>query len=173
ALAAVRNGLKQQPQNFALELLQAGLMEFKGDFEAAITQYDTMLKEQPGSLIVINNLASLLADHRTDKASFDRANSMAAALESSQIPQFMGTSGWISYRREDYRAALPLLESAAKSLPNIALVQYHLGMVYLSTGQDDKAQDQFKKAQTLAPSDTELKAKIESALKKRPSKQPS
>ena len=39
-----------------------------------------MLKQQPGSLVVINNLASLLADHRTDKASLEQAESLAAGL---------------------------------------------------------------------------------------------
>jgi Flp pilus assembly protein TadD len=44
------------------------------------------------------------------------------------------------------------------------LVHYHLGMTYLATGQHEKASEQFKKAQNLAPNDTELKKKIDAAL---------
>jgi cytochrome c-type biogenesis protein CcmH/NrfG len=50
------------------------------------------------------------------------------------------------------------------------LVQYHLGMSYLATGQDDKANDAFANARKLAPTDAELSAKIEAALKSRPEK---
>lgn len=173
AQTVTREGLKHDSGNFGLRLLDAGILEAKGDFEDAIAAYETMLKNQPASLIVANNLASLLADHRIDKASLERAGQLATVLKSSQIPQFKDTLGWVSYQRQDYRSALTLLEEAAKSLPNVALVQYHLGMAYLATGQDEKAQNQFKRAQTLAPADTELRSKIDSALKSRPGKQPS
>jgi cellulose synthase operon protein C len=165
ATKTIREGLEQIPQNFALELTSAGLQELKGDYEAAISEYEAMLKQQPGSMVVANNLASLLADHRTDKASLDRANELALILTKSQIPQFKDTLGWVAYRRSDYNTAIPLLEGAGAALPNNALVLYHLGMGYLATGQDAKAAEQFKKARELAPNDTELKLKIDAANK--------
>jgi tetratricopeptide (TPR) repeat protein len=170
AMVAVRDGLKRQPGNFALQLLQAGLLEAKKDYDGAITVYEAMLKEAPSSLIVANNLASLLADHRTDKASLDRADALAVMLKNSQLPQFKDTLGWMRYQRQDYRAALPLLEDAAKALPNMAMVRYHLGMAYLSTGQEEKAASEFKQARTLAAGDAELLAKIDAALKSPPAK---
>ena len=170
AMTVVDEGLKRLPDNFALRLIQTGLIEAKGDYEAAIANYEAMLKEQPGSLIIANNLASLLTDHRTDKASLDRAYSIALVLKNSQAPQFMDTLGWVSYLREDYRAALPLLESATKAMPNLAVARYHLGMTYLATGQDAKASEQFAKARELAPNDKDLHAKIDAALKNRPEK---
>ena len=139
ALRIIRVGLKQQPDSFALRLALAGLLEIKGEHEPAIAEYESMLKEQPGSLIIANNLASLLADHRTDKDSLEQANTLALMLKRSNIPQFKDTLGWISYRRQDYRTAIPLLEEAAKALPNLAIVRYHLGMTYLATAQDQKA----------------------------------
>lgn len=166
ALRIIRAGLEQQPKSFALQLTLAGLLEAKGDYEPAIAEYESMLKEQPGSMIVANNLASLLADHRTDKASLDRANSVAALLTKSQIPQFKDTLGWVAYQKKDYKAAISLLEGAVSELPNVPLVHYHLGMSYLAAGQDAKASEQFKKARDLAPNDVELKTKIDAALKR-------
>ena len=52
----------------------------------------------------------------------------------------------------------------------MAMVRYHLGMTYLATGQDDKANEQFTNARKLAPNDTDLAAKIDAALKNRPNK---
>jgi len=166
ALSIIRAGLGQQPQSFALRLTLAGLLELKRDYDAAIAEYETMLKEQPGSMIVANNLASMLADHRTDQASLERANSLAVLLTKSQIPQFKDTLGWVAYQRGNYTAAVALLESAVRELPNVAMVHYHLGMGYLSTKQGAKASEQFDKARALAPNDTELQAKLDAAVQR-------
>jgi tetratricopeptide (TPR) repeat protein len=168
ALDITRSGLKLQPNSFALQLTLAGLLEAKGDYEAAITEYEAMLKDEPGSMVVANNLASLLSDHRADKPSLEHAAKLTVLLKKSQVPQFKDTIGWVDYRRGDYAAAAPMLEDAAAALPNNALVRYHLGMSYLSTGQDTKAMDQFKRAKDLAPNDADLKKKIDAALKGRP-----
>jgi Tfp pilus assembly protein PilF len=116
-------------------------------------------------MIIANNLATLLAEHRTDKASMERANSVAVLLMKTQIPQFKDTLGWVSYRRGNYSEAVTLLEGAVAELPNIPAVHYHLAMCYLAIGQHTKASEHFNKARELAPHDTELKSKIDAALK--------
>jgi tetratricopeptide (TPR) repeat protein len=161
----IRAGLKQQPDNTTLRLSLAGTLELKGDFEGAIAEYESMRNQDPGSLIAANNLASLLAEHRTDQASLERAQSLATILRNSPIPQFKDTIGWISYLKGEYSTAVPLLETAVAALPNRAEVHYHLGMAYIATNKLDKAAEQLNAAlnQTLDP---ELKIKIQTALKK-------
>ena len=161
----VRAGLQGQPDSFALRLTYATVLEQKGNYEGAIAEYEKLLKQDPGSLIVANNLASLLSDRRTDKASFDRANSVAAVLRKSQVPSFKDTLGWIDYLRGDYKSATGLLEEAVAAMPNRAMVQYHLGMSYVAVGQMAKATEQFKKALALNP-DSALQEKITAAQKK-------
>lgn len=165
ALKTVQAGLQRQPKNFDLRLTLGGLLETRGDYEGAIAEFESLLKEQPNSLIVANNLASLLADHRTDKASLDRANSIAVILAKSEVPQFKDTLGWLAYQRGDYTSAVSMLQDAATKLPNHPLIRYHLGMSYLASGQDANASEQFNKARELAPNDSGLKAKIDAALK--------
>jgi tetratricopeptide (TPR) repeat protein len=165
ALKVIRAGLDVQPGSSALRLVLADILERKGDYEAAIAEYETMLRSEPNSLIVANNLASLLADHRTDKASLDQAESLAVLLKKSPIPQFKETLGWVSYLQGNYETAIPLLEEAVKSLPDNAVIPFHLGMAYLASGQQDKAAEQLKLALSRNP-DPELKGKIEAALRK-------
>ena len=165
ALNVTRAGLKQQPDSFVLHLGLAAILERTGDYEGAISEYDKLIQKDPNSIVVANNLASLLADHRTDKPSLDRAQALAAGLRKYPVPQFKDTLGWVSYRQSDYKSAIELLEDAVKGLPNIALVHYHLGMSYLGAGQPGKAGEQFKMALGQAP-DHDLEEKLRAALTK-------
>jgi tetratricopeptide (TPR) repeat protein len=165
ALKVVRSGLEQQPDSFTLHLALAGLLERKGDYDAAIAENEFMLGKQSGNLIIANNLASLLADHRSDKASLDKAQTLAVSLRKSQVPQFKDTLGWVSYREGDYKNAVSLSEEAVTDLPNVAIVRYHLGMSYVAAGQPDKGIEQLRKALDLAPPE-DLANQIHAALRK-------
>jgi tetratricopeptide (TPR) repeat protein len=161
----IRAGLTQQPDSADLHLLLANTLELKEDYDGAIKEYESVLNNEPRSLVAANNLASLLADYRTDKASLERAASVAASLQKSPVPQFKDTLGWIDYQKGDYQNAIPLLEQAAAALPNRALIHYHLGMSYIAAGQLAKASEQFNIALKQATRD-DLKQKIQAALAK-------
>ena len=127
AVKIIRAGLKEQPDSFALHMVLGGVLERMGDYEAAIAEYEYLLRQQPGSLAVANELASLLSDHRTDKASLERAYSLAMVLRKSPISMYKDTLGWVYYQRGDYKNAVPLLEEAAAERPDSGVIQYHLG----------------------------------------------
>ena len=146
ALAALKQGLQQQPDSGALQLASATVLERKGDFDAAIAIYEDIEKKQPGSMIVANNLASLLSDHRTDTASQERAHTLALSLRKADVPQFKDTLGWVYFKEGNYKDALPLLEEAVRALPNEALARYHLAMTYRAMGDSAKATEQLTKA---------------------------
>jgi tetratricopeptide (TPR) repeat protein len=167
ALRWVRAGLRELPASAPLRLAEANILELKGDIEAAIEQYEILLKEQPGSLVIANNLASLLSEHRVDKASLQRAHTIAKRLAESQIPQFKDTLGWIKHLSGD-QTATSLLEEAAAELPKDPLVRYHLAMSYLAAGEIAKAKAELRQASDLISPDQEdgaLAEKIRSALK--------
>jgi predicted Zn-dependent protease len=165
ALKVIQSGLKELPDNVVLHMSLAGLDELAQNYDGAISEYQYVLTQEPGSMIAANNLASMLADHRTDKASLEQGQSLAASLRNSPVPQFKDTLGWVDYRQGDYKAAVPLLEAAATALPDAALIHYHLGMSYVAVGQTAKAAEQFKAALGKVPTG-ELAEKIKNELKK-------
>lgn len=170
ASGVLQAGLKENPQNIALRISSAGLQILKNDNEAAISQYESILKDQPQaqSPIVVNNLASLLLDTRSDKGSWDRAAALAETLKASNVPQFQDTLGWARFRQGDIKSAITLLEPAAAKLPNLSSVHYHLGLAYAADGQAQKAKEELDIAAKLEPDGTELKKSIQDALKKTP-----
>jgi len=166
----IQTGLKQLPDNPSLHLILAAIEELNGDYDAAISEYELMLSKDSGSLLIVNNLASLLADHRADKASLERAQSLAASLRKSPVPQFKDTLGWISYQNGNYKDAVSLLEEATAALPNRAEIHYHLAMSFIATGELGKASEQLNMALDKVTND-DTKAKIQAALKTIASKQ--
>lgn len=164
AVDLMQAALRELPDNANFRLALAGLQIQKGDNETAIAQYESILKDQPKSMVAINNLVSLLLDNRTDKDSLNRALTLSDELKNTNVPQFQDTFGWAQYKRGDYKTAVSVLENAANKLPSLAAVHYHLGMSYKATGAADKAEEQFKIALGLEPDGSPLKEKIRVGL---------
>ena len=152
---AIDDGLQANPSDGSLLWAKATVLERGGDIDGAIDIYQGLYEQTSGSVIVANNLASLLATYRTDDESLERAWIIARRLKDADNPALQDTYGWIAHRRGESEEALPYLESAAAGLPDDPLVQMHLGMVYVALGQNDKAIDQLQKAVDVAgPADT-------------------
>lgn len=148
--ALLQRGLAQMPGDFALRLARAGLLEQRGQFDQAIALYEQLNKERPNAEVVINNLASLLSDARTDEASHKRAYDLAQGLRASPVPQFKDTVGWASYRVGRYAEAAAQLRDAAKAMPGLPLMHYHLGMNLLAQGNKEGARKSLQEALDLA-----------------------
>ena len=161
----LQTALGELPGNTNLRLSSAGLKILKGDNDGAISEYEGILKDQPNSLVAVNNLASLMLDNRSDKQSLERASALSEKLKSAPLPQFQDTVGWAEFKRGDLKSAIATLESVVEKTPNLAAARYHLGMSYQATGQGEKAAEQFKMALSLEPDGTPLKENIKAALK--------
>lgn len=163
----LRGALKEIPQNVTLRMSMASLQIMKNNSVAAIEQYESILKDFPQAqpAIAINNLASLLLDTKTDKASIDRAAALADNLKSVNQPQFQDTVGWARFKQGDVKSAIAILQDAATKAPNTAPLRYHLGLAYAASGQALKAREELEAAAKLEPDGTPLKQSIQDALK--------
>ena len=147
---AVSEGLAAIPNDFALRATKAAILVYQEKFDEAIALYEGLLKERPGADIVVNNLASLLSENRQDKESLKRAYELASRLKDSDLPMFMDTVGWASYKVGKYQEAAPFLEAAVNQRPDMALLRYHAGMNQLALGNKDAARKELQKSLELA-----------------------
>jgi tetratricopeptide (TPR) repeat protein len=112
----------------------------------AIEQYENILRDFPGNLLAVNNLASVLSLDSADKPKLERALALAKRLENSGQPVFLDTLAWIYYQLGDTEKALPLQLKVAEKLADLPIFQYHLGMIYSKRGDAQKARELLEKA---------------------------
>ena len=153
AKTVVDEALAVAPEDANLLWASASYKERDGDINGAIDIYEMLYARNSGSIVIANNLASMLSTYRSDEASLDRAWAVARRFRDTDIPAMQDTFGWILHRRGESSEALPYLESAAQGLPNDALVQYHLGKAYQNLERPDDAIAQFRKAVQIAGPD--------------------
>lgn len=141
-----------------LIFLEAGLREAEGDLDGAIALYETLYARDSGNAVVANNLASLLASHRDDAASLDRAFTVARRLRGSDVPHFQETYGWILQRQGDSAQALTFLDPAAVALPDNPLAQYHRAEALRALGREAEAREGYARVLALSPDGPEAGA---------------
>lgn len=151
AAEVLNRALAKLPDNPDLLWTKAGKLEREGDIDGAISIYENLYAQNSSSVIVANNLASLLSTyHSDDPEKLERAYAISRRLNETDVPAFMDTYGWILHLRGESADGLPYLEKAAAELTGDAMVQVHLGMIQAAMGQTDAAVAQLTKAIELA-----------------------
>lgn len=145
AATEIDTALERIPGNPNLMWAKATLLQRDGDISGAIDVYREVYAQNSDSVVIANNLASLLADYRDDPEALDQAWSVARRLRGVDVPAFQDTYGWIAFRRGDLDDALEHLTPAAEGLPNDALVQYHLARVLIAKNMNPAALQQLEK----------------------------
>lgn len=145
-LGVLQQGEQAAPGESALPLARAEWLARAQRLEEAIALYETLLQQEPDSDRIANNLAYLLAETRSDKASSERALKIASRFATSRDPNQLDSLGWIHYRLGQYDQALPLLKRAAALAPPSPLLQLHLGKALIKTGDVAAGKDYLKKA---------------------------
>jgi tetratricopeptide (TPR) repeat protein len=160
--AIIEEALAATDNNANILWAKASRLEQLGDIDGAIAIYENLYAQNSGSIVVANNLASLLSTYRDDADSLERAWVIARRLRDIDNPALQDTYGWTLFRRGEVEEALPYLESAAAGLENDPMVQAHLGFAYAALERNDAALAQMQKAvNTAGPADT--RPRIEAA----------
>ncbi|MEX2300447.1 MAG: tetratricopeptide repeat protein [Bryobacterales bacterium] len=157
--AAAREGFKAvlaaEPTHVSA-LVYLGMVEDgEKNYDAAIASYQKALSlspEGPMAVVALNNLAYRLSETRNalDEALNHAQRAKELAPENRQIDD---TLGWIYYRKGIYPAALDYLESAASSDSGkkSALIQYHLALCQIKSGDAARGRQTLALAKSLDP----------------------
>ena len=145
-----RKGLAELPSDEALMVGLGQAYERAKDSEAAIEVYRRTLQKDPNNSVAANNLASLLADYRTDKESLKEAAKLVEPFAILSNPNLLDTYGWVSLRAGDANKALPVLKRVVAAAPEVAVFRYHLGAAYQQAADPAAAKAELARALELA-----------------------
>ncbi len=132
------------PQSANLKWAAAGEAEQSGDIKGAIAIYEDLYVLNSNSLVVANNLASLITSYQDDDESLRRAFNIARRLRGTKLAPFQDTYGWIAHRLGNHQEALSYLEPAANALTNDPVTQFHLAENYAALKRDADALARYR-----------------------------
>ena len=138
AVDSLESALKEDGNDFVAALKLGQAYERSGANEKARSAYERATKSNPTSPRPLVLLASLNADKLKDVPKALEAARTARKLAPND-PAIAGILGRISYRANDYAAALALLQEYARSDKADAESLYDLALAHYSVGQFDEA----------------------------------
>jgi len=138
AIEKLEQAMVRNPKDASTQILIGFLHDDRKDYAAARDAYQKVLTMDPNNFTALNNLAYLLGEKF---GQLDQALEMAQKAYdlNANEPNLADTFGWLLYQKKQYVRALTLLQQAADDLPNLAEVQYHLGMTHYMLGEEQPA----------------------------------
>lgn len=138
----------RRDQDVRLRIQSAALESSARNYDQAMDQYRKVLAIDHDNLFALNNLAYLLANsNRPDEA---LAYAQQAQELSPNTAAVEDTLGWVLYRKGIYSAAVSHLEGAAQKSTD-PIIQYHLGLALLKTGNRPRGEQILMSALKIAP----------------------
>jgi tetratricopeptide (TPR) repeat protein len=122
-----------------------------GKSRQAREQYLAALNLDPNQVTVLNNLAWMATQSRTDLGRALEWSNKAAVL-APKDPTVVDTLGWVQYTRGDLPAAFRTLQRAVLMNPNDPGAHYHLGVIYDEMGKKSEAEAEFRRALQMSKS---------------------
>ena len=150
AAELIAEGAAAAPESTELQWMRASALEQAGDIPGAIAVYEEIYERDRNSLVVANNLASLLALTSDDPETIARAERISRRLRGTEVPAFQDTYGWLAFLAGRTEEALEYLVPAAAGLPEDPQVQFHLASAQAEAGETAAARETLDRARALA-----------------------
>lgn len=134
--------LKDHPDDLTLRIVLGGAYQDEGRFEAAISQYDLVLKARPDDVTALNNRA--WAAHKLKQPDAVKYAERAYG-HAADNPAVMDTYGWLLVETGDAKRGLALLQDAVAKAPHLAEVRYHMAVGLHKAGRNAEAKTELKR----------------------------
>lgn len=134
--------LASHPKDGRTRLYLAERLYQRGQFKQALDHYLILNQQNPGNLVVINNLAWTLQGLNDPRA-------LGYAEQAFKLkpddPAVMDTLGWILVQKGESERGIKMLQAALSKAPGAAEIQYHLALSYNKAGDRAKARRELER----------------------------
>lgn len=161
AEARAREAVKYVPDDERAALLLGDVAILRQNWDAALTVYGSLLKQNPRHFIAGNNLAWILAEKKNNPAAalevveeVRKGRNGVKPVSAERLPaDFLDTIG-VVYAKLDQPAKYPemkaLFEAAVRRYPDDPRMYLYLGLAQSGTGEKSKALENLDAATRLA-----------------------
>ncbi|MGH8192446.1 MAG: XrtA/PEP-CTERM system TPR-repeat protein PrsT [Rhodanobacteraceae bacterium] len=136
--AVLQDWLAKHSDDGAVRLLLAQYYMGHSQNAQAAREYERILKKYPSNIDALNNLAWIYTGQHNPKALGLAERAYKLAKDS---PGVADTYAWALIANNRPKAALPILEQAAKAAPKVPAIQYHLAVAQARTGDHAAARN--------------------------------
>ena len=147
--------LVKNPEDASVRSILAASLHETADIDAAMAEYETVLKTQPNNVLALNNLAWLYFE-RNDARALEVAQ--RAYERVPERPEIADNYGWILVQLGQVERGLAILDKAAANQPENGEILYHHAATLAKAGEIRTAKQQL---QTLLTSGKEFGARSE------------
>jgi tetratricopeptide (TPR) repeat protein len=153
AVTAVQAIAAHEPQNGIWQVSLGGLMAQKGDLMAALDHYQKAVQLEPNNPVFWRALANFSVIYEVKVSEVGLPAARQAVSLAGEDPANLDVLGQALAAVEDLATAERLFQRALQQDPQFAPAFLHLGLVYLTQGQDARGLELLKEAARLAPGD--------------------
>ena len=124
------------------------LYEQKGRVDDASRLLDELMHKSAGSPSVMNDLAYLYAEYRTDPKDLEKAADLTAQVIAKEPdnPAYMDTAAWVSFKKGDIDAAWYRIQTALSLRSDAGQLNLHAAMIAKTKGMKQEANQYLEKA---------------------------
>jgi putative PEP-CTERM system TPR-repeat lipoprotein len=133
--------LKEHPADTSVRMYLAQFYLANGESKPAIEQYQTILRQYPGYVPALNNLATTY-HQKKDPLALEYAEK--AYQQAPDSPAILDTLGWILIEQDNIARGLPLLQKATSLAPEMAEIRYHFAAGLLKSGDKTRARKELE-----------------------------
>lgn len=145
-LQLVEQWLKAHPQDMAVRRAMADHQARTGNYQAARSMYEELLKTSPNDLPVLNNLANVLLRLKDPTAIAAAERAMAKDPGNAAVIDTLGWSLFQSGDASQTDRAIQLLRDARLREPGNPTIRYHLAAVLARMGRKTEAREEVEAA---------------------------
>ena len=126
------------------------ILQMQNKQAEAQASYEKVLSMDSRAAVAANNLAWLYAE---GGGNLDVALELAQTAKSqlANSPEVSDTLGWVYYKKGLPSLAVPVFRESVDRSPKNAVYQYHLGLAYAKSGNDEEARKALEQALVLDP----------------------
>lgn len=167
AVSLLEQGMQSSQTDSGLGVKLASLYESQKDFKNAKVVYEKVLERDSSNDIAANNLASILTDVFASEENIDKALALSSRFKDATEPYFLDTYAWANVKAGNLDEAQPILELVVSSRDDVAVFNYHLGVLLSKKNQPEQASRYLEIAKSLAnqQGDAKLIEDIEKVMK--------